>query len=131
MLECKPINTPMMSSCKLSKVGSDGVSDATLYRSVVGSVQYATITRPEISLAVNKVCQFMSAPLETRWVAVKRILRYLKGTINFGLKISPTNVQHPLPLKVFCDADWATDPDDRRSTSGAAIYFGPNLISWW
>jgi histone deacetylase 1/2 len=99
MLECKPINTPMMSSCKLSKVGSDSVSDATLYRSVVGSVQCATITRPEISLAVNKVCQFMSAPLETHCVAVKRILRYLKGTINFGLKISPTTVQHPLPLK--------------------------------
>ncbi|KAK2367079.1 hypothetical protein QL285_080397 [Trifolium repens] len=131
MLECKPIATPMMSSCKLSKTGSDSVTDPTLYRSVVGSLQYATITRPEISFAVNKVCQFMSAPLESHWTAVKRILRYLKGTITSGLKIFPTDIHHPLSLKVFCDADWASDPDDRRSTSGAAIYFGPNLISWW
>ncbi|PNY08092.1 histone deacetylase [Trifolium pratense] len=131
MLECKPIATPMMSSCKLSKVGSNTVADTTLYRSVVGSLQYATITRPEISFAVNKVCQFMSAPLETHWIAVKRILRYLKGTIDQGLKLLPTDIHHPLPLRVFCDADWASDPDDRRSTSGAAIFFGPNLISWW
>jgi histone deacetylase 1/2 len=131
MLECKPIATPMMSSCKLSKTGSDNVTDSTLYRSVVGSLQYATITRPEISFAVNKVCQFMSAPLESHWIAVKRILRYLKGTIHSGLKIFPTDIHHPLSLSVFCDADWASDPDDRRSTSGAAIYFGPNLISWW
>jgi histone deacetylase 1/2 len=131
MLDCKPITTPMMSSCKLSKTGSDSVTDSTMYRSVVGSLQYATITRPEISFAVNKVCQFMSAPLESHWTAVKRILRYLKGTIHSGLKIFPTNIHHPLSLNVFCDADWASDPDDRRSTSGAAIYFGPNLISWW
>jgi histone deacetylase 1/2 len=131
MVDCNPINTPMMSSCKLSKTGSDNMSDATLYRSVVGSLQYATITRPEISFAVNKVCQFMSNPLESHWIAVKRILRYLKGTLHLGLKIIPTNIHHPLSLKAFCDADWASDPDDRRSTSGAALYFGPNLISWW
>ncbi|GAU13081.1 hypothetical protein TSUD_173810 [Trifolium subterraneum] len=127
MVDCKPINTPMMSSCKLSKVGSAGMSDTTLYRSVVGSLQYATITRPEISFAVNKVCQFMSAPFESHWIAVKRILRYLRGTIQFGLKISPTAVHHPLPLKVLCDADWAANPDDRRSTSGAAIFLVPIL----
>jgi histone deacetylase 1/2 len=80
-----------------------------MYRSVVGSLQYATITRPEISFAVNKVCQFMSAPLESHWTAVKRILRYLKGTIHSGLKIFPTNIHHPLSLNVFCDADWAQE----------------------
>ncbi|RHN82782.1 putative RNA-directed DNA polymerase [Medicago truncatula] len=131
MLECNSINTPMVSSCKLSKIGSDTFSDPSLYRSVVGSLQYATITRPEIAYSVNKVCQFMSNPLESHWVAVKRILRYLKGTLTFGLQLHPAPIHKPLSLHVFCDADWAADPDDRRSTSGAAIFFGPNLISWW
>lgn len=73
----------------------------------------------------------MSHPLEAHWTAVKRILRYLKGTIQHGLLLSPAVPSCTPTLKAFCDADWASDPDDRRSTSGAAIYFGPNLISWW
>ncbi|MCH95853.1 retrovirus-related Pol polyprotein from transposon TNT 1-94 [Trifolium medium] len=131
MLECNSISTPMVSTCKLSKVGSDKFCDPSLYRSVVGSLQYATITRPEIAYAVNKVCQFMSNPLESHWSAVKRILRYLKGTLHMGLMLSPIDIHRPASLNVYCDADWASDPDDRRSTSGAAIYFGPNLVSWW
>jgi histone deacetylase 1/2 len=131
MLESTPVSTPMQSSCKLSKDGSPALSDPFMYRSVVGALQYATLTRPEISYVVNKVCQFMSCPLEAHWVAVKRILRYLKGTLHHGLCLSPAIPSTAPSLKMFCDADWASDPDDRRSTSGAALYFGPNLISWW
>ena len=82
-------------------------------------------------IAVNKVCQFMSNPLDSHWVAVKRILRYLKGTLHLGLCFYPTNIHKPMSLTTFSDDDWAADLDDRRSTSGAAVYFGPNLISWW
>jgi histone deacetylase 1/2 len=121
----------MQSTCKLSKNGSSALSDPFMYRSVVGALQYATLTRPEISYSVNKVCQFMSHPLDSHWVAVKRILRYLKGTLHHGLLLSPATPSQVPSLHAFCDADWASDPDDRRSTSGAAIYFGPNLISWW
>lgn len=122
----------MVSSSKLSKEGADYFEDPTLYRSVVGALQYATITRPELSFAVNKVCQFMAKPLESHWVAVKRILRYLKGTTSHGLQLFPaSSPTKPLSLRAFCDADWAADPDDRCSTSGAAIFLGPNLISWW
>ncbi|MCI53881.1 retrovirus-related Pol polyprotein from transposon TNT 1-94, partial [Trifolium medium] len=94
-----------------------------MYRSIVGALQYATITRPDISFDVNKVCQFMSHPLETHWVAVKRILRYLNGTIPHGLQLSPISLPKGPSIKAYCDADWASDPDDRRSTSSAAIYF--------
>lgn len=125
------VTTPMQSSCKLTKLGSPALADPYMYRSVVGALQYATITRPDIAYAVNKVCQFMSHPLESHWVAVKRILRYLQGTIQYGLHLSPYTSSSPPSLQVFCDADWASDPDDRRSTSGAAIYFGGNLVSWW
>jgi histone deacetylase 1/2 len=130
MDNCKPIGSPMVSSCRLSKFGTDTLTDATLYRSTVGALQYATLTRPDISFSVNKVCQFMAHPLESHWRAVKRILRYLKGTINHGLLLQPSTSSPPFSLRAYSDADWATDQDDRRSTSGSCIFFGSNLVSW-
>jgi hypothetical protein len=92
--------------------------DATKYRSVVEALQYLTLTRPDLAFAVNKVCQFLHA--------VKRILRYVRGTSGFGIMItkSPSTL-----LSAFSDADWAGSIDDRRSTGGFAVFFGPNLIS--
>jgi histone deacetylase 1/2 len=85
------------------------------------------LTRPDISFAVNKVCQFLHAPTTSHWAAVKRILRYLKQSTIFGLKIgkSPS-----LLVSAFSDADWAGCLDDRRSTGGFAVFFGSNLVSW-
>ena len=127
MQGAKTQSTPMNSGLRLSSYGSDPVLDVTLYRSIVGGLQYATITRPEISFSVNKVAQFMQSPLQSHWVAVKRILRYLAGTLDYGLHFrrSPT-----LSLEAFCDADWASNPDDRHSTRGYCIFFGQNLVSW-
>ncbi|MCI66510.1 retrovirus-related pol polyprotein, partial [Trifolium medium] len=82
------------------------------------------------AFSVNKVCQFMAQPLESHWKAVKRILRYLKGTLSHGLLLAPSSTIVPFSLRAYSDADWATDQDDRRSTSGSCIYFGPNLVSW-
>ena len=73
----------------------------------------------------------MSKPSEQHWSAVKRNLRYLKGTISMGLTFQPASTKHLFSIHAYCDADWASDPDDRRSTSGAAIFLGPNLISCW
>ncbi|WJX96151.1 hypothetical protein P8452_77393 [Trifolium repens] len=130
MENSKPIGSPMVSNCKLSKFGTDSMSDPTLYRSTVGALQYATLTRPDIAFSVNKVCQFMAHPLETHWKAVKRILRYLNGTISHGLLLNPSPSSPPFSLRAYSDADWANDQDDRRSTSGSCIYFGTNLVSW-
>nr|KYP32235.1 hypothetical protein KK1_047128 [Cajanus cajan] len=131
MEDSNPISSPMISGCKLSKRGSKNFLDVSLYRSVVGALQYATITRPEISFSVNKVCQFMSNPLEQHWSVVQRILCYLKGTVFLGLHLQPAPSNSPLSIQAYCDVDWASNPDDRRSTSGASIFVGPNLISWW
>lgn len=120
--------TPMVSRIKLSRVGSDAVPDPTQFPSVVGALQYATLTRPEISFSVNKVCQFLSNPLEEHWKAVKRILRYLSGTMHYGLLIQVAPLHQPLFLLGFCVADWASNLDDKRST---CVFLGPNLISWW
>lgn len=130
-LKANGMPTPMISSSKLSKVGSTAVNDPTEFRSIVGALQYAILTRPEISFSVNKVCQFLSNPLEDHWKAVKRILRYLSGTLHHGLLIQPASTKQPLQLLGFCDADWASDPDDKRSTSGACVFLGPNVVSWW
>ncbi|PNY09971.1 retrovirus-related Pol polyprotein from transposon TNT 1-94 [Trifolium pratense] len=130
MEDSKPIGSPMMSSSRLSKFGTDYMSDLTLYRSTAGAIQYATLTRPNIAFSVNKVCQFMTQPLESHWKTIKMILRYLKGTISHGLLINSSSTSPPFSLRAFSDADWATDQDDRRSTSGSCIYFGPNLVSW-
>jgi histone deacetylase 1/2 len=101
--------------------------DATRYRSIVGALQYITYTRPDIAFSVNKVCQFLHAPTAVHWTTVKCILRYLRGTISLGLRLSKSS---STIISAFSDADWAGCPDDRRSTGGFAIYLGSNLISW-
>ncbi|WMV12772.1 hypothetical protein MTR67_006157 [Solanum verrucosum] len=95
--------------------------------SVVGAFQYVTITRPEISYAINRVCQFMQSPTIAHWSTVKRILRYLKGSIHDGLLLRPMSDSS---LVAFSDAGWISDLDDSRSQHGFALFYGGNLISW-
>jgi hypothetical protein len=90
-------------------------------------LQYATITRPDLTFAVNKTSQFIADPLYEHWQKVKRILRYLQGTPTHGLTFKPSS---NLALHAYCDIDWARCPDDKRSTTGFAVFLGPNLISW-
>ncbi|XP_058749638.1 uncharacterized mitochondrial protein AtMg00810-like [Vicia villosa] len=129
MEEANGVHSPMLSHNKPRKFGTDVMQDPTLYRSVVGALQYVTLTRPEIAFYVNKVCQFMEISLDSHWCLVKRILRYLSGTSTHGLLLSPTYPSQALSLRAYSDSDCANDPDDRRSTSGTCIFIGPNLIS--
>ena len=73
----------------------------------------------------------MVATLDSHQTMVKRILRYLKSTMFHGLLLQHAFVKNPLAIRAFCDVDWASDLDDRRSTSGTSIFLGPNLVSWW
>ncbi|KAM2276855.1 hypothetical protein ACFXTI_035234 [Malus domestica] len=119
----KPCLTPL-GSHKLDHTGSL-LPDPTEYRSIVGALQYLTWTRPDLSFAVNQVCQFMHAPREPHLQAAKRILRFLKATVSHGLWFKKGIVH----LTAYSDADWAGCPFDRRSTSGYCIFLGSNLIS--
>ena len=103
------------------------MSNPSLYKPMVGSLTYLTVTRPDISYAVHQVSQYLSSPQSTHYAAVLRILRYLKGTFFHGLFYSS---QSPLILRVFSDADWTVDPTDRRSTTGYYFLLGSSLISW-
>ena len=97
-------------------------------KSLVGSLRYLTSTRPDILFAVGVVSRFMEAPTFTHMKAVKRILRYLKGTIDFELFYSPSN---NFKLVGFCDSDFAGDIDDRKSTIGFVFFMGDCAFTWY
>jgi hypothetical protein len=126
MLDCKAAPSPCCPNTRLSLHDGDPLPDPHGYRSMVGALHYLTFTRPDISFAVHQVCQYMSAPTSTHLAAAKRVLRYIRGTLHHGIEFTPG----PLTLSAYTDADWAGDPDDRRSTSGFLIYLGSNAITW-
>jgi histone deacetylase 1/2 len=129
MLDCKPAPTPLSSSEPLSLHEGTllGPEDSSQYRSIVGALQYLTLTRPDLSFLVNKVCQYLHAPTTAHWTAVKRILRYVKNTSQLGITFRKSS---STLLSAFSDADWAGCIEDRRSTGGFTIFIGPNLVSW-
>jgi hypothetical protein len=111
----------------LSEAEGSLVADPTAYRSLAGALQYLTFIRPDITYAVQQVCLHMHDPQEPHLTALKRLLRYLRGTVDYGLLLhrSPST-----ELVVYTDADWAGCSDTRRSTSGYAVFLGGNLVSW-
>jgi hypothetical protein len=123
----RTIDSPLELNVKYAP--SDGVplADPTLYRTLVGSLVYLTITRPDIAYAVHIVSQFVVSPTTVHWAAVLRILRYLRGT-QFQSLLFPSSSS--LELCAYSDADWAGDPTDRKSTTGFCIFLGDSLISW-
>jgi len=126
MLGAKPYSAPCTSSKILTRFNGDPLSDPSLYRHIVGALQYCTLTRPDISYSVNQLYQFLHCPTTAHFTAAKRVLRYLKGTPDSGLLFT----RGPLHLYAYCDSDWAGDPLDRRSTSGFGVFLGQCLISW-
>jgi hypothetical protein len=130
MSNCKPVATPLSTTSEKLSLHEGtplGTSDATNYRSVVGALQYLTLTRTDIAFPVNKVYQFLHAPTTIHWDSVKRILRYIKHTTKLGLKIQKSE---STLVSAFSDTDWADSMDDRRSAGGFVVFLGPNLISW-
>ncbi|XP_024038432.1 uncharacterized protein LOC112097423 [Citrus clementina] len=127
MTDCSPVPTPMFTDFYLTKDSGEPLENVSQYRSVIGALQYVTLTRPDIVFSVNKLSQFLSSPRTQHWEACKRLLRYLKGTIHLGLHFYN---QGALQLHCFSDSDWACDHDDRKSMVGFAVYLGPNLVSW-
>ncbi|XP_019173479.1 PREDICTED: uncharacterized protein LOC109169035 [Ipomoea nil] len=126
MVDYKPLTTPAAVT-KLVTPSEELFENPTQYRRIVGALQYLTITRPDLAYAVNRLCQFMHSPTVDHWALVKRVLRYIKGTLDYGLRLtsSPSTSIH-----AFSDSDWAGCLIDRKSTSGFAVYLGTNLISW-
>eukprot|EP00253_Pinus_taeda_P003812 PITA_03812 len=127
MEECKPAPSPFQSGVKISVSCTSPEVDATLYLQLVGKLLFLTHTRPDLSFVVGLVALFMQNPRESHWKVAKRILRYVRGTVQFGIHYSAKAA----PLLVgFTDSNWAGDPDDRKSTSGYVFTLGSGPITW-
>ena len=128
MENCKQIDTPVDISIKMIKNDCNEMFDKTIYQSCVGSLLYLSIkTRPDICFAVNQVAKFCANPTKVYWLAVKRILRYLKGTVFLGLFYSN---EYNSNLCGYADSDFAGDLNDRKSTSGYIFMLNNGVISW-
>ncbi|PNY14773.1 glutamate receptor-like protein [Trifolium pratense] len=125
--DCKTELTPLEVNCKLTPLDDTPLEDATLYRQLVGSLVYLTVTRPDIKYVVHKFSQFMAAPRSSHFYVVLRIIRYVKGTLFHGLRFSANSI---LVLSGYSDADWAGDSTDRRSTTRYCFFLGSSLLSW-
>jgi len=127
MAECHSTATLVNTHAKLYATDGALVSDATQYRSLAGALQYLTLTRSDVAYAVQQVCLFMHDPREPHLAMLKRVLRYVKGTLSIGLQIRTGNITS---LTAYSDADWPGCPDSRHSTSSYCVFLGDNLVSW-
>ena len=127
MEDCRPMATPMITNWKKIDTSEDDEADPTLYRQLIRSLMYVVNTRPNICYAVNTLSQFMVEPRRAHWVAAKHVLRYLKGTVEYGLKYTKGN---EIQLSGFTDADWAGSTADRKSNSGYCFSLGSGMTSW-
>jgi hypothetical protein len=129
MGSCNSCATPMEAKLKLSKVSDSKPVDATMYRSLIGSLRYLLHTRPELTYSVCYLSRFMEAPKQEHLDAVKRVLRYVAGTVNYDL-LYPRRKSESLQILGYSDSDMAGDIDDCKSTTGVVFFLGDGAASW-
>ncbi|GJR66956.1 retrovirus-related pol polyprotein from transposon TNT 1-94 [Tanacetum coccineum] len=127
MDSCDPVDTPMVDRLKLDEDPLGIPVDQTRFRSMVGSLMYLTASRPDLVFAVCMCARYQASPTKKHLEALKRVFRYLRGTINWGLWYPKDTA---MALTAYADADHAGCQDTRRSTSGSAQFLGDKLVSW-
>ena len=120
------IRTPMSPNVKLTVDLLGKSVDPSLYRSIIGSLLYLTVSRPNISYSVGVCARYQANPKESHMTALKRIIKYVKTTAEFGVWYSKDTSD---VIAGYSDANWAGNADDRKSTSGGCFYVGNNLVS--
>jgi len=124
---CNSVKNPIVPGQKLTKAGAGDVVDPTKFKQLIGSLRYLTTTRPDLIFSVNLVSRYMESPNEQHLLAVKRILRYVQGTLDLGIQYERGGATE---LVGFVDSDYAGDVDDRKSTSGYVFMLGGGAIAW-
>ncbi|GJT41903.1 retrovirus-related pol polyprotein from transposon TNT 1-94, partial [Tanacetum coccineum] len=127
MESCNPVDTPIVEKSKLDEDPQGKAIDPTHYRSIVSPLMYLTSSRPDMVYVVCMCAQYQARPIEKHLHVVKRIFRYLRGTVNRGLWYSKDSA---IALTAFADADHAGCQDTRRGTSGSMQLLGDRLVSW-
>jgi hypothetical protein len=126
-MNCKSMATPMIMNLKLLSDSSSDLVDATMYRQLIESLMYMVSTMPDICFVVNTLSQYMVEPRHVHLVAAKHVLRYMHGTVGYGLRyVSDGEVK----LQGYTDSDWAGSAMDRKSTSRCCFSLGLGMISW-
>jgi hypothetical protein len=128
MMDCKAMPTPMVTNLMLLSNTSSKTVDATIYKQRIGSLMYLTNTRPDICFAMNTLSQFMVEPRSVHLVAAKHVLRYLKGTIDYGLRYAS---DRGISLQGFTDSNWVDSVADQKSTFRCCFSMGSTMISWF
>jgi hypothetical protein len=127
MMECNAVKNPIVPGCKVNK-DEDGVKvDETYYKQLVGSLMYLTATRPDMMFVTCLISRYMAKPTELHLQIAKRALRYLRGTVNFGIQYKKGGSNE---LLAFTDSDYAGDIEDRKSTSGYVFVLSSGAVSW-
>ena len=121
------MKTLMEINLKLSKDDGELLHDAEMHRRLIGRLLFLTITRPDITCSVHRLCQFMSKPRKPHLKVAYRIIQYIEGTLGQGL-LFPSN--SPLHIKAFADVDWVACIDSKRSIKSFCVFLGDSLISW-
>eukprot|EP00253_Pinus_taeda_P029850 PITA_29850 len=127
MDQCRSTATPLQQNLKLCSDDGTKEVDATMYRQLVGSFIYLTTTTPDLAYSVSVLSQFMSTPFESHWVGAKSVLRYLCGTVNYGILYTHTS---DVTLVGFSDSDWVGNLDDQRSITSYTFSIGSGIIAW-
>jgi hypothetical protein len=127
MMDCKSMDTPMTTDIRKVRDSDSDPIDLSLYRQLVGSLMSLVNTRPDICFVINTLSQFQVEPRHEHWIAAKHVLRYIHGTLNYGLIYTTSS---DIKLHGFTDSDWARSAEDRRSTSGMCFSLGSAMISW-
>ena len=118
MMDCKAITTPMASKLKLLSDDSSETVDATVYHQIIGSLMYLTNTRLDICFSLNPLSQFLTDLRNVHLIVAKHILRYLRGTIDYGIKYESNQ---KINLEVYVDSDWEGSAIDTKENFGLLL----------
>jgi hypothetical protein len=128
MEECRPMSTHMVTNWKKLSASDSELVDATRYKQLIGSLMYLVNTRPNICFAVNTLSQYMVEPRSVHWIGAKHVLRYIAGSVDFGLDYVRGD---GVSLVGYTDSDWEGCATDRKSTSGCCFGLGSGVVSWF